>query len=173
MKKILALAILWIAFTTNTKAQSHVDFFNAMKALCGQNFEGVAVLPEERNPMAGEKLVVYFESCSENELRMPFHVGNNKSRTWIMTLSDEGLLFKHDHRHEDGTPDDVTNYGGWADEKGNANQQFFPADEFTRTLLSRNPTQEWSFELDLENKKLHYMLFSRGSLWFKATFELK
>jgi hypothetical protein len=25
---------------------------------------------------------------------------------------EEGLQLKHDHRHEDGTPDEVTMYGG-------------------------------------------------------------
>lgn len=170
MRKILIIALVLVAFQANS--QDHVEFFKAMSALCGKSFEGVAVLPTERNPMAGEKLVVFFDSCNENELRMPFHVGENKSRTWIMTLSEEGLLFKHDHRHEDGTPDDVTNYGGWASDKGNPNQQFFPADDFTKELLARNPTQEWSFELDTENQELHYLLYSRGSLWFKATFDL-
>lgn len=172
MKKFITLFSAAFLLAFYSQAQDHVAFFNAMKSLCGKSFEGKPILPEERNPMAGERLVVHFSQCSDNELRMPFHVGENTSRTWILTLSDEGLLFKHDHRHEDGTPEEITNYGGWGNEEGNGMQQFFPADDFTKEHLPRNPTQTWSFHLDEEQKELHYMLYSRGSLWFKATFDL-
>ena len=167
----LSLALVLISFSSSF-SQDYKQFFDAMSSLCGQSFEGVPVLPEERNPMAGERLVVHFSECSSTELRLPFHVGENTSRTWILSLSEEGLLFKHDHRHEDGTPDDVTNYGGWANEEGSTTQQFFPADDFTKELLPRNPNQTWSFAIDEENQELHYMLYSRGNLWFKATFDL-
>ena len=53
-------------------------------------------------------------------------VGEDRSRTWILTLSEKGLLFKHDHRHPDGTPDKITMYGGWAAEGGTAYLNVFP-----------------------------------------------
>jgi hypothetical protein len=173
MKKILLTFCTLFLFQSLGFAQDFKQFFDSMATLCGQSFEGVAVLPEERNPMAGERLVVHFSECSSTELRLPFHVGDNTSRTWILTLHEEGLLFKHDHRHEDGTPDEVTNYGGWGNDEGNELQQFFPADDFTKELLPRNPNQTWSFAIDEEKQELHYMLYSRGNLWFKAIFDLK
>jgi len=49
--------------------------------------------------------VLLFVDCSDKEIRIPFRVGEDKSRTWILSLDDRGLLFRHDHRHADGTPE--------------------------------------------------------------------
>ena len=53
-----------------------------------------------------------FRSCDLAEIRIPFHVGEDRSRTWVMTPTSVGLRLKHDHRHEDGSEDEVTQYGG-------------------------------------------------------------
>ena len=46
------------------------------------------------------------------EIRMPFIVGENTSRTWILRKAKGGLALKHDHMQEDGKPDSISNYGG-------------------------------------------------------------
>ena len=56
--------------------------------------------------------VMHVRQCSDREIRIPFHVGENRSRTWVVTRTPQGLRLKHDHRHEDGTEDRVTQYGG-------------------------------------------------------------
>jgi hypothetical protein len=50
--------------------------------------------------------------CRDDEIQIPLHVGENRSRTWILTRTAEGLRLKHDHRLEDGSDDPVTQYGG-------------------------------------------------------------
>jgi hypothetical protein len=55
---------------------------------------------------------MHVRTCSENALRIPFHVGDDHSRTWVITRTENGLRLKHDHRHEDGSEDAVTQYGG-------------------------------------------------------------
>jgi hypothetical protein len=171
MKNACITIILILSVLTNVFAQQQ-DFINNMQAYCGKSFAGVPVFPVENNPMGNERLVVIFESCNDTEMRMPFHVGTDKSRTWILTQTPDGLLFKHDHRHEDGTPDEVTNYGGFANSSGNALVQYFPADQFTKELIPYAAGNEWSFEIDQENKQLHYVLKRDGALRFKATFDL-
>ena len=61
-------------------------------------------------------------------------VGEDRSRTWIVSvLSDGRLRLKHDHRHEDGEPDAITMYGGDMEkEKGSEwddGRFAFPADD--------------------------------------------
>ena len=68
------------------------------------------------DPFDGKTLVMHVRSCTPGELRIPFHVGEDHSRTWVLTRTTSGLRLKHDHRHADGTEDVLTMYGGntWA-----------------------------------------------------------
>ncbi len=154
--KIVFTAALALVFITPSHAQPQTDkaigaaktrkaFFENLKKLCGQRFAGETQFPPDPNhPLAGKKLVMSVDSCSDRELRIPFLVGEDKSRTWILTLSEKGLLFKHDHRHPDGTPDKVTMYGGWAAEGGTAHLQRFPADGDTAKLIPEATTNVWT-----------------------------
>jgi hypothetical protein len=171
MKKFALICVLIVATAFSAMAQQK-EFLENLRAYCGKSFEGKPIFPAENNPFGDERLIVIFSSCNENEIRMPFHVGNDKSRTWILTLNEEGLLFKHDHRHDDGTPDEVTNYGGWASGDGNEWVQFFPADQFTKDLIPYAATNEWSFVIDTENKVLKYVLKRDGNMRFQADFDL-
>src|SRR3546814_12097458 len=62
------------------------------------------------------------------ELRVPFHVGDDHSRTWVITRTADGLRLKHDHRHADGSEDVLTMYSGDTDAPGSAVRQEFPVD---------------------------------------------
>ena len=64
-----------------------------------------------------------------------FHVGDDRSRTWVITRTATGLRLKHDHRHRDGSEDKVTQYGGDSITPATATRQEFPADAFTKALL--------------------------------------
>ncbi len=149
-------------------------FFANLKKLCGQQFEGETKFPQDpQHPLVGKKLLVSVASCSESELRIPFQVGDDKSRTWILTLTDKGLLFKHDHRHEDGTPDKITMYGGWAAAGGTAHSQKFPADADTAKLIPEAVTNIWKLEINPETKQLSYSLERHGNPRYEAVFNLK
>lgn len=145
-------------------------FFDNVKKLCGERFEGVTEFPQDpTHDFAGKKLVIHVETCSDNEIRIPFRVGEDKSRTWILTLSDKGLLLKHDHRHADGTPDEVTMYGGWATE-GDGSRQRFAADTETAKLIPEAATNVWTIELDTASGRLTYALERHGQPRYKAVF---
>ncbi len=151
----------------------HHDFINNLREFCGKQYSGTAVFPEgDKNPFKGEVLKIFVASCSEKELRIPFQVGENKSRTWVLTRDEKGLLLKHDHRHDDGSPDAITLYGGYASTSGTALEQSFPADEYTANLIPAAATNEWSLVLNTEKKTLSYILKRDGQLRFHATFDL-
>ncbi len=129
------------------------QFFANLRMLCGQSFEGRVVTTEAADAsFASERLVMQVRECSDNEIRVPFHVGENRSRTWVITRTSAGLRLKHDHRHEDGTEDTLTQYGGDTANEGTAERQEFPADEFSRTLFVNNnipqsTTNVWGVEV--------------------------
>lgn len=160
---LLVIALLSLIFTAQAGdvAQENAQhaFFNNMKDLCGEVFEGASTYPDDPDhDFAGKKLVADFADCSDAEIRIKFAVGEDHSRTWVITKSDKGLLLKHDHRHADGTPDEVTNYGGWANQAGSAYQQYFEADEETATLIPEASTNVWMLSYNPETKVLTYDL---------------
>ena len=84
-------------------------FFDRVKSMCGARFEGDSVFPEDPgDAFRGQLLVALIETCGDDEIRIPFLVGPDTSRTWVLKRTAKGLQLKHDHRHADGTPDEVT-----------------------------------------------------------------
>ena len=162
------------ASTASTQAETQRAFFENLKKLCGQQFEGETVFPHDKNhPLAGKRLVMSVETCREKEIRIPFHVGEDKSRTWVLTLTAEGLLFKHDHRHADGTPDEITLYGGLAAPSGTQYMQSFPADAETAKLIPEAATNVWTLEIKAEKQQFIYYLERHKEPRYKALFNLK
>ena len=160
MKTALTLAlILSISACQHKPMDMKAEFFQNLSSLCGQVFTGHSTYPDDpEHDFAGKLLVANFSECSAKELRVKFVVGEDHSRTWVITKSDQGLLLKHDHRHEDGTPDEVTNYGGWANQKGNSWQQHFAADQETADLIPAAATNVWMLSYDPQSKVLTYDL---------------
>jgi hypothetical protein len=114
------------------------QFFNAISSHCGAAYSGVITSTDAADAdFAGESLVMHVMSCSDEELRVPFFVGDDRSRTWVITKTGSGLQLKHDHRHEDGTSDDLTMYGGMTNDLGSSEVQYFPADAPTKALFDR------------------------------------
>lgn len=122
----------------------------ALQEICGQAFEGRLVEGTEPSDaeIGEQRLVMHVRSCSEDEVRIPFHVGPDRSRTWVITRTAEGLRLKHDHRHEDGSEDEVTQYGGDAREGGDPLSLDFPADAFTAQLLPAAASNIWTVTLE-------------------------
>ena len=105
--------------------------------MCGARFEGKSVFPEDPgDAFRGQLLVAVIESCGDDEIRIPFMVGPDTSRTWVLTRTFTGLQLKHDHSHADGTPDVVTLYGGVAVYAGSHFSQSFPADSYTADIIT-------------------------------------
>lgn len=155
MKRIWTLLLLpFTAACASVAPPVPADRFMAsLQALCGQAFEGRVVSTDAADAdMRGQRLVMHVRECTPGEVRIPFHVGEDRSRTWIVTRTAAGLRLKHDHRHQDGTPDELTMYGGDTATAGSASRQEFPVDAesialFTRTNRAVSNTNIWAMEV--------------------------
>lgn len=156
-----------------TAVSSKVEFFENISGLCGSTFLGEAIYPESMDEeFMGTELKMNVLSCSESEIRIPFHVGNDSTRTWVLTLTDDGLLFKHHHVNPDGSVPEITNYGGWAIIGGSSLEQSFIADAETAILIPEARRNVWSMKIDLETNQFIYYLERNESTRFKAAFSL-
>ena len=138
---------------TSGQSSPQEDFFASLSELCGQAFNGKLVSTDEADAAFGEQsMVMHVRECSDTEIRVPFHVGEDRSRTWVITRQDAGLRLKHDHRHEDGSEDAVTQYGGDTSEAGTTTRQSFPVDAFSIAMFERegltaSVVNVWSVEV--------------------------
>ena len=132
--------------------------WNALQGMCGKAFEGRMIEGTESGDkvMEGQRMVMHVRGCTADELRIPFHVGENRSRTWVITRTPDGLRLKHDHRHEDGSADAVTHYGGDTRNTSISNLQSvadglsvdFYADDYTAKLLPASATNVWTMAVE-------------------------
>jgi hypothetical protein len=162
---------------TTPRAPAPADsFFAGLRSLCGRAYEGRVVTTDAADAdMGGQRLVMHVNGCSADAVRIPFHVGADRSRTWVITRTAQGLRLKHDHRHEDGSPDARTQYGGDTVAPGTAARQEFPADRYSRELFVREKipqsvTNIWAVEVE-PGRSFAYEL-RRPGRHFRVEFDL-
>ena len=164
---------------TNT-ATPQDAFFERMSALCGKAFAGRVAVDTPATPganaFADKALVMHVRECSERELRIPFHVGDDRSRTWVVTRTDGRLRLKHDHRHEDGSDDASTMYGGDTATAGTATRQEFPVDQYSIDMFAKagntaSATNTWAMEV-VPGRAFVYELARPGGRLFRVEFDL-
>lgn len=157
-------------------------FLAAVAAHCGKAYEGHVEVNTPRtdapDPFDGKRLVMHVRGCDDpsNTLRIPFHVGDDHSRTWVLTRTEHGLRLKHDHRHEDGSPDAVTMYGGDSTPPGTAQRQAFPADAdsaamFRKAGMDVSTTNTWAMEIE-PDQQFVYELTRPDGRRFQVVFDL-
>ncbi len=155
------------------------QFLERIAKHCGQAFEGriVADVPATASdPFAGQRLVMHVRRCGTGEIAIPFHVGDDRSRTWVLTRTRTGLRLKHDHRHADGASDSVTMYGGDTSAPGTSARQEFPVDAesiamFEREGRSVSVTNTWAMEIE-PSRRFVYELSRPGGRLFRVEFDL-
>ena len=154
-------------------APSHV-FWSRLHEHCGEAFEGrlVTAAPGFDLLDGSERLIVHFRSCSDFETRLPFHIEEgpdawDRSRTWVFfNHGADGIELRHDHRHQDGSEEENTWYGGDAIEGETYWQRFVypprteemgvfmgwrveihPNERFTYGTMR---DEEWTFRVDFD-----------------------
>lgn len=158
-------------------AMAVADPLQRLRLLCGKAYVGRIVTDTPKSaddPFAGKRLVMHVRECTGDAIRVPFHVGDDRSRTWVFTEHDGKLRLKHDHRHADGSDDALTMYGG--DQRADTpyGRYEFPADDYSKTMF-RNQGREvsvpnvWAIEID--DKRFVYELARPGRL-FRVEFDL-
>ncbi len=178
--RILLLATILLSACNAEKAtprSAAVDtqetFWFSLQELCGLAFAGTIVesIPPDTS-FAGKELVMHVRQCDEGQVRIPFYVGDDRSRTWVISRTPSGLRLKHDHRHEDGSEDAITMYGGDTSEPGSATRQDFPADAHTASIVPAAATNIWTLEI-LSGESFAYALRREGTeRRFRVEFDL-
>ncbi len=197
---LLATSCATTPETWSNELQWRDSYWTEISQLCGQTLYGKMVSNEAVDAdMAGRPMRMTVASCSDTEIRIPFHVGPlqvggkwDTSRTWVLRKTAKGIQLKHDHRHEDGTPDAVTNYGGesvrgaYCATAASAGTIDFPVDaesiaNFRANGLDKSVTNVWSIgvkgdgcprSVSDDGPKFEYILKRTGenSRYFKVEF---
>jgi hypothetical protein len=183
MPKMLIASIALLSFSSAANIvqdaplvsiDTHDTYFNHLKALCGKAFAGNVVVDNPTAPGFEGPLIMHVRKCTDNQLQIPFHVGDNHSRTWIITKTGSGLTLKHDHRNADGSHDDQTMYGGQTLDAGWATAQSFHADQYSKELFTasgipQSNTNIW--QIFIYPETFSYRLIREGRE-FKVDFNL-
>ena len=163
----------------STAAAPADAFFRNVAALCGRAYEGHVTVdsptPQGMSPFNDRRLVMHVRGCSADTLRIPFFVGDDRSRTWVLTRTASGLRLKHDHRHEDGNEDPLSMSGGDSRDSGSATRQEFPADDASKKLFQREDrevsiTNVWAMEIEPGDRFVYEL--SRPGRLFRVEFDL-
>lgn len=123
-------------------------FWNTLKMHCGKAYIGEIIEAPANDNFRDKKLVMHVRACDSNTIQIPFFVGDDKSRTWVLTKKDDRILLKHDHRQSDGKPDSITMYGGNTNSVGTPGVQIFTADQETATLIPAAAANVWWITID-------------------------
>jgi hypothetical protein len=124
-------------------------FWTGLEALCGLAFPGTMRMgPDDSDWWDASSMIMHVRSCDADEIRIPLHVDEDRSRTWVVRRTASGLELKHDHRKRDGTPDaSNTDYGGQTLDSGSPWRQIFPADAYSVGVVPARASQHWFLEL--------------------------
>ncbi len=182
----IALYLLFVLLFTTANAvlaveapivsiATHDHFFSCIARHCGKAYQGKIVVDNTTaGSFANKKLIMHVRKCTEHQLQVPFHVGDDASRTWIMTKTGSGLSLKHDHRHKDGHFAEATMYGGHTVDAGWAQRQSFPADQYSKALFVEQGMPQSvgnTWQLFVYPEKFSYRLVRQGRV-FQVDFDL-
>ena len=178
MKRVGILGALIVSgcATTQTPLQTADQFFQNLSTLCGKSYNGKLTAGDASDAsFATAKMEAHFRTCNAREIQISFDVGEDRSRTWIITRTDSGLRLKHRHMLKDGTEDPVSQYGGDTAQPGTATRQEFPADAYSKMMFTKegravSNSNVWAFEVEPQ-RTLTYELARPGRL-FRVSFDV-
>ncbi len=178
MKRVGILSALLVGGCTTTQdpLMPADQFFQDLTTLCGQSYNGkLAAGDASDSSFATAAMQAHVRNCTANEIRIAFDVGEDRSRTWIITRTDNGLRLKHRHLLKDGSEDPVSQYGGDTLQPGTATRQEFPADGYSKMMFTKegrtiSNSNVWAFELE-PRRTLTYEL-KRPERLFRVSFDL-
>ena len=170
----LFFIVLSLLLSTGCYGSMQDDFWQRLVSLKGQAFEGKLIIgtePTDKDFMKG-RAVMYVWKASDSEIRIPFHIGENRSRTWVLRKTDNGIQLKHDHRKPDGSDDPVTQYGGDTFAKGTPIRQEFAADKYTGNLLPASAKNIWAMEIEPAKRFVYELRREHEDRFFRVEFDL-
>jgi hypothetical protein len=170
---VLAAAAVYLAPIAAQRSTEQNRFWESLLTLCGKAFEGKVIeAPAGDATFADKRLVIHVRECKDGVVRIPLHVGEDRSRTWVISRNAMGLRLKHDHRHEDGTEDKQTQYGGDTAASGSATRQEFPADAHTAAVIPAAKANVWTVEVHPGRTFVYALRRERTDRRYRLEFEL-
>ena len=185
MKKLCSIVALVLIFSacaseeetelvmeTDPEAAQN-EFFDNLSTLCGESVEGAATFPDDPDhDLVNTPLVATLVTCTDSVIEIELvRGGDTWHAAWILEKRENGLHLYHDHigekEYEEGE-EPLTGYGGYADDRGTATMQFFPADDHTAEILPEAETNVWMMDLDLEQGRFVYYLERHDEPRFRA-----
>lgn len=156
------------------KRSTHDVFFEQLSALCGKAFAGyLTVGTEPGDREFGEAdMTMHVRDCSDEEIRIPFNVGENRSRTWVVRRFDGGLALHHRHLDEAGEIDEPNGYGGHTRSEGSVKRQVFVVDEETKAKLPETKFNVWAMEVHPGKTFAYELQRPEEERFFRVEFEL-
>lgn len=113
-------------------------FLANLQGLCGHSYAGRVVASDAVDASyAATPMVMGPVACAGGEVRIPYAIGEDRSRTWVLSRAGRGLKLRHLHTPPDGSIDPVSNYGGVSLTAGTAESQDFPIDAASKALVLR------------------------------------
>ncbi len=174
----LLLSPLATACVSTPEPSRPQDVFLArLNALCGQKFVGRVVTTDPADAdFASNRLLMHVRDCSADEVGIPFAVGEDRSRRWIVTRTGGGLRLKHDHRDPEGVIHGYHMYGGDTADAGTAERQEFPVDQesidqFVAGGATVSTTNVWAVEVHPQ-QMFAYELRRPGGRFLRVEFDL-
>jgi hypothetical protein len=136
------------AAAADAEMDPQAQFWNNLLTMCDTAYAGrVMEAPMGDTIYADRPLVIHVRMCSSEEIQIPFHVGDDHSRTWVLTRDELGMRLKHDIRRADGAEEPLSMYGGDTRGAGEATAQEFPANPYTIELIPVLATSVWTIEI--------------------------
>jgi len=157
---VIVVLILILLGACSAKPDKKKSFTDSVRSFCGQAFNGKIVTTDAADDEWRKEIItMHMRDCGE-DIKIALHVGENRSRTWILRDEDGRLALRHDHRHEDGTPDALTYYGGLLSVLTETRAEF-PADQSTKDLFDSegipvSKANTWAMEIQAEDNIFAY-----------------
>jgi hypothetical protein len=173
---LLPFTLSACASTPATESTVADRFFNSFVRYCGQSFAGHLVAGDASDSaFADADMRAHVAVCDTTKIEIKFDVGEDRSRTWIISKTETGLRLKHRHMFKDGTEDPVSQYGGDTADGGSATRQLFPVDDYSKSMFTKegrtvSNTNVWAFDIE-PGKNFTYEL-SRPNRLFRVAFDL-
>lgn len=179
MRRAVIASALWLAACGGGAGDPAAEalYFERLSQLCnGEAYAGKLVSEDAVDAdFKSATMIMGPATCDGLTVRIPFAVDEDRSRTWVVTRTETGLRLKHDHRHEDGSEDVLTQYGGDSTPDGTAARQDFPVDAETRTLFIAQEIEvstQNTWTVEIEPGDLFAYQMSRPERLFRVEFDL-
>jgi len=131
-------------------------FWENIQEHCGNAYDGIlADATPFYQTFDAERIRIHVRDCTETVTHISLHIDDDHSRNLLITKQRGTLQLKHDHRNEDGTEEEITQYGGLAPTPGLETRQIFYADEHTADILPQRYDNFWFIDI-MDDETLAY-----------------